>query len=722
MKRQQNILQCFRKISRTEVSVDETCASQNKQQTLDRDITTQDADALKSNGSKTSEVSDLPECWSINQLKSFKQKYDGLIFRDKKLGCDYCGRFASTSVHTKGFHLSMEWANCRIVASGKNKEVQQASLRKKMNLHFSSQVHHVCVKQLKDCSNNMLKCIDNLNEKHMDSTIKVFNTVNSLAKRSCPFCDIEHEIELQIKNGVDMGVGLHSRKTAVKIVDHIATQIRKELFSKIIEKSLKTCIIIDEASTVSSKPVIVIFIKIKDCIISPMIFLDLVELGGQGAEEIYTCLLDSLHLVGFDEAYLKNHLIAFCSDGASVMLGRRSGVGIRLKNDFPNIILWHCLSHRLQLVLDDSVTDIKQVNHFKIFMDKIYTIFHQSNKNQMELFKISEELGQQIIKIDRVFGPRWSACSLRAALAVWRAYSALWKYFSNSTKHSGMANRLSNKYFLDDVALMIDILQELSFLSEALQGRCVTLTRAEKLILRSIKALELLIENKGTFEKKIVDRIASEEFKDIHLIENHKFGRLPWKKLLEVIIENMRKRLIDNGHLTSNNNDQEGMEFRQVINLLEPDTWNIQEVVVPWLVAEEKLYRFSDIFHYKISINDFRDYVESVLQNFKDPVIPQSVQKVKAIINTIAVSSAEAERGFSRMNHIYSDKRNRLTVENVANLMTISLVGLPFETWNANPFVKIWLRKNHSADDPRLKHKVVKEYDSNQVAIWNYLK
>ena len=114
--------------------------------------------------------------------------------------------------------------------------------------------------------------------------------------------------------------------------------------------------------------------------------------------------------------------------------------------------------------------------------------------------------------------------------------------------------------------------------------------------------------------------------------------------------------------------------------------------------------------------------MESVLQNSKNPVIPQSVQKAEATINTIAVSSTEAERGFSRMNHIYSHKRNRLTVKNVANLMTINLVGLPFETRNATPFIKSWLRKNHSADDLRLKHKLVKKYDCNQVAIWNYLK
>ena len=116
-------------------------------------------------------------------------------------------------------------------------KVQQGSLRKKMNLHFLSQTHHICIKQLQDCPNNIVKCIDNLNKNYIKSTIKVVNTVYNLAKRNRPFSDIENKIELQIKNGVHMGVGSHSRKTAVKIVNHIAMQIRKDLFTKILEKN-----------------------------------------------------------------------------------------------------------------------------------------------------------------------------------------------------------------------------------------------------------------------------------------------------------------------------------------------------------------------------------------------------------------------------------------------------------------------------------------------------
>ena len=116
--------------------------------------------------------------------------------------------------------------------------------------------------------------------------------------------------------------------------------------------------------------------------------------------------------------------------------------------------------------------------------------------------------------------------------------------------------------------------------------------------------------------------------------------------------------------------------------------------------------------------------MENVLQNCSNLAkaeVPSSVQKAKNIISAISVSSAEAERGFSKMNIIYSDKRSRLTVENVANLMIINLIGLPFSSWEPTPSVKKWHRRNHSADDNRIKKKTDKEIDENQVAIWKYL-
>ena len=51
--------------------------------------------------------------------------------------------------------------------------------------------------------------------------------------------------------------------------------------------------------------------------------------------------------------------------------------------------------------------------------------------------------------------------------------------------------------------------------------------------------------------------------------------------------------------------------------------------------------------------------------------------------------------------------------------MIINLIGLPLDLWNTTPSVKTWLRKNHSADDNRVK-KPPKDYDVNQVAIWKF--
>jgi len=92
-------------------------------------------------------------------------------------------------------------------------------------------------------------------------------------------------------------------------------------------------------------------------------------------------------------------------------------------------------------------------------------------------------------------------------------------------------------------------------------------------------------------------------------------------------------------NLISKKNEQDDI-FYDLINFLDPNSWNIEEVVILWLPAEEKLREFIKVFHHEISINEFRDYVENVLQNSSNLAkaeVPSSVQKAKNIISAILV-------------------------------------------------------------------------------------
>uniref|UniRef100_A0A2D4FJ39 DUF4371 domain-containing protein n=1 Tax=Micrurus corallinus TaxID=54390 RepID=A0A2D4FJ39_MICCO len=257
-------------------------------------------------------------------------------FPRKKLDCKYCRRF-EISTKEKSVHGAKEWKNYQIEPSGRSKEIQQASLRKKSKEHFSSKDHNICPEKLKQREQDIIsKGLEKMSEKYLGSTCKMFITVNSLAQTCIPFSYIEVLIELQKRNGVDLGTGLHSHRTAVAIVDFIAKDIRKHLFTNIFEKTRKISLIIDEASTISSKPVLILYLKIEGSAFSPTIFLELVELDRQDAETIYCSVIESLNKVGFNRNYLEKHLIGFCSDGASVMLGRKSRVSTRIAKEFLN--------------------------------------------------------------------------------------------------------------------------------------------------------------------------------------------------------------------------------------------------------------------------------------------------------------------------------------------------------------------------------------------------
>ncbi|XP_065658736.1 E3 SUMO-protein ligase KIAA1586-like [Hydra vulgaris] len=278
-------------------------------------------------------------------------------------------------------------------------------------------------------------------------------------------------------------------------------------------------------------------------------------------------------------------------------------------------------------------------------------------------------------------------------------------------RKSGVATKLTevfpniivndHTYFIEDLALIIDILEEFSILSNALQSRKITILKADQLIKRTIRAIELHKNyNFGIYEKKVQNLISSNEFKCIPFDYNNKFVSLPREQLLDSVAKNMKARLLSASHINmdedkNENNDTDNYEkLVQFFEILDPSTWSLDKIMSPWLEGEDMVRKLCIILKFKVDVNDFRDFADANIQ-LKNVQLLNSILRAKKIASTIAISSSEAERGFSLMNLIASKLRTSLTVEHISNLMKNFFWGKLIANFDFIPFVKSWMNQNH---------------------------
>ena len=195
------------------------------------------------------------------------------------------------------------------------------------------------------------------------------------------------------------------------------------------------------------------------------------------------------------------------------MAGHKSGVGANLLQMYPDIILWHCANHRLELSIADAVDEVSGINSFKIILDSLHSRFYsQFCKNQEELEACAKDLGVVLKKLGRVVDTRWTAFYLRVAKAVWVSYPALAEHFSsphmkNKAKFEGLLSTLQSTTFLRNLAIMLDALTEVSNLSLALQNRSTGIIESHHLIKQTIKSMEALSETPGEYLQKAEEAI-----------------------------------------------------------------------------------------------------------------------------------------------------------------------------------------------------------------------
>ncbi|XP_028394641.1 peroxisomal acyl-coenzyme A oxidase 1-like isoform X2 [Dendronephthya gigantea] len=178
--------------------------------------------------------------------------------------------------------------------------------------------------------------------------------------------------------------------------------------------------------------------------------------------------------------------------------------------------------------LEDGYMTGTHVSMANDVMMELFNEISQSPKNVRELREVAKSLDVQLLKIGKVLSTRWIASGHRMVLAVWNNYEALCKQFKNKaaekgknlTMYEGLNKRIQSEEFLLDLALMCDVLFELSELSEAMQHRSMNIIKANRCIKRSTRSIETLKRKTGTKLMIAKDAVKEGRFGTVPLVSN----------------------------------------------------------------------------------------------------------------------------------------------------------------------------------------------------------
>ncbi|KAJ1099189.1 hypothetical protein NDU88_004293 [Pleurodeles waltl] len=304
------------------------------------------------------------------------------------------------------------------------------------------------------------------------------------------------------------------------------------------------------------------------------------------------------------------------------MFGRHTGVAKRLHEKIsPNIVAWHCSLHRLELGVHDVMKDIGATNNFKNLLDKLHSLFSTSVKNCLELKECAEALDIQLCRIGRVLDNCWVASNFRTVAAIWNAYPALYKHFTNaaddgfhdsSTRnvHTGPGKWLASIQFAN-LGLMYDALQELSQLSLELQKCDSTIINAQQAIFRQIAVFEAMVYRQGNDFSQCKKAIEQNIFQGVMLHKGKTTDKIIEQgQFFHSLAENLRHCLLSTGGSISTDKKAEYDILISEVKVVYKQYWPDE---IPALYSESDIESLCKRFNIgsRQTIHAYREYEES---------------------------------------------------------------------------------------------------------------
>ena len=112
------------------------------------------------------------------------------------------------------------------------------------------------------------------------------------------------------------------------------------------------------------------------------------KFSAPNAEAISTTVLEIFSKEGVPSGKISG----LSTDEVAVMVGKHAGVGARLKETNPTLLLIHCICHRLALACNDANSEFKYIATIEDTLTLLWKHFENSAKRLALLLKVQANL------------------------------------------------------------------------------------------------------------------------------------------------------------------------------------------------------------------------------------------------------------------------------------------------------------------------------------------
>lgn len=598
------------------------------------------------------------------------------------------------------------------------------------------------------------------NEGVLEITSKMMRTVYMEIKKNIPFDSHLSLVLLQEINGIDMGFHHREKCGATSMMELISSSMHQRLLKHMLSEQLPFSIIVDGSSDISDNHYLSIYFQILEKNVPVVVFYKLVELSSDvTAQGIYTSVKTALQNEDVDLLnYFRTNLVGFASDGEPTMSGQNNGLIALIRKDSKNhIFSIHCMAHRLELIIKHALETNKYFEKFEQIINELFQFYNNNAlKRKSHLRETAFKLGKKIYELNYIYHTRWISSEYQAILNFKKMWEVLASDLDNirtggefdqntRTLAGKLWKRITSRHFMIILNFLADILQQLSFWSQRMQQKTALLVEFSDFKELFIEAFEHLKYNQGRDLALFMMNIVCDEPGCANIDEVYDNEQVEYNN---VVLHNDNPDQVPFLHeirfpFINSIIDQMKSYFPTVdmkaFKIFRPNEFPINAGIAisygtfeitnicDFLKLGECLDLLKDWGNLVVSITDsesfckFKDNPKTETYAFWSHFLNEQgiswtarTKRLLQIILVLPVGSAEAERGFSVMNHIKNKRRSRLTPAHMQDLMRIRLNGVDeLEKFPAARYAAEFVKNHIKTDDPRWQKKTTSSLEDD---------